>query len=112
MVQRMEGVTASFVKELLRRSVLEALTDTRGPLQVVTGVHVQRALDDLMDSTQSVTRAMLGVPGDQSGPPAGPGLGARRGAGGHGGWFAYGAEPGLMSEAYTSSAAVHWDGQP
>ena len=69
-VERTAGVTASFVKELLRRAVLEALTGTPGPLQVVTGEHVARALDDLLDSTQSVTRALLGVPGDQSGPPA------------------------------------------
>lgn len=111
-VQQMEGVTASFVKELLRRSVLEALTDRPGPLEVVTGVHVQRALDDLLDSTQSVTRALLGVPGDQSGPPGGPPPGGGRGAGGHGGWFAYGAAPGVMPEAYTSSAELHWDDRP
>jgi ATP-dependent 26S proteasome regulatory subunit len=69
-VERMAGVTASFVKELLRRAVLEALTETAGDLQVVTAEHLQRALDDLLDSSQSVTRALLGVPADQSGPPA------------------------------------------
>ncbi|MDQ3612285.1 MAG: AAA family ATPase [Actinomycetota bacterium] len=111
-VQQMEGVTASFVKELLRRSVLEALRDRPGCLQVVAGEHVQRALDDLLDSTQSVTRALLGVPGDQSGPPASPPFGAGRGAGGHGGWFAYAAEPGIMPEAYTSSMETHWEDQP
>jgi hypothetical protein len=111
-VERMEGVTASFVKELLRRSVLEALTETPGPLQLVTGAHVTRALDDLLDSTQSVTRALLGVPGDQSGPPASPPFGGGRGAHGHGGWFAYAAEPGVMPQAYTSSFEVDWDEQP
>ena len=104
-VERTEGVTASFVKELLRRSVLEALTETPGPLQVVTGAHVSRALDDLLDSTQSVTRALLGVPGDQSGPPASPPMGGGRGAGGHGGWFAYEGEPGLMPMAFGPETA-------
>jgi cell division protease FtsH len=113
-VERMEGVTASFVKELLRRSVLEALTETGAPLQVVTGLHVGRALDDLLDSTQSVTRALLGVPADQSAPPAGVPLGGGRGAHGHGGWFAYSAEHGAMPAAYRDSGyvsglEVSWD---
>ena len=91
-VERTEGVTASFIKELLRRAVLESLTETPGSLTSVTGDHLSRALDDLLDSTQSVTRALLGVPSDQSGPvmgaPIGPGPGVMpfdRGFGGHGG---------------------------
>jgi DNA polymerase III delta prime subunit len=59
-VERTEGVTASFLKELLRRSVLEALTED-GTLTTVTGAHVSRALDDLLDSAQAVTRTLLGV---------------------------------------------------
>jgi hypothetical protein len=108
-VERMDGVTASFVKELLRRSVLEALTETPGALQVVTGAHVTRALDDLLDSTQSVTRALLGVPGDQSGPPVSPPFGGGRGAHGHGGWFAFEASHEPMPQAYTSSLEIAWD---
>jgi hypothetical protein len=86
-VERTDGVTASFIKELLRRAVLEALTDQPGPLREVTGAHLSRALDDLLDSTQSVTRALLGVPADQSGPPLEPVRG------GHGGvaWITDGA---------------------
>jgi hypothetical protein len=76
-VERTEGVTASFVKELLRRAVLEALEDSDGRSARVEGVHLERALDDLLDSSQSVTRALLGVPGDQSAPPASPGVGGR-----------------------------------
>ena len=95
-VQRTEGVTASFVKELLRRAVLESLTEQEGPLERVTGAHVARALDDLLDSAQSVTRALLGVPADQSGPvalqPAG------RASGGHLGWFP--GRPGMVSELH------------
>jgi len=68
-VERMEGVTASFVEELLRRAVLEALEEAPGDLREVTGEHLRRALDDLLDSTQSVTRALLGVPADQGAHP-------------------------------------------
>lgn len=101
-VERTEGVTASFVKELLRRAVLESLTERPGALGEVTAQHVDRALDDLLDSTQSVTRALLGVPGDQSGPPQAVG---GRGAGGHGGvgWM---AGPGV---AYGSAVEFGWD---
>jgi hypothetical protein len=63
-VERTAGVTASFVKELLRRAVLEALAEGDGRLTEVTGSHLHRALDDLLDSTQRVTRSLLGVPGD------------------------------------------------
>ncbi len=59
-VERTGGVTASFLKELLRRAVLEALHE-QDPLREVTGAHVSRALDDLLDSTQQVTRSLLGV---------------------------------------------------
>ena len=82
-VERTDGVTASFLKELVRRAVLESLTDRPGALQQVTGEHLSQALDDLLDSTQTVTRALLGVPGDQSGPPMSAPI--DRGHGGHGG---------------------------
>lgn len=72
-VARTEGVTASFVKELVRRSVLESLSGDPGapgaPTAVV-GEHVARALDDLLDSRQGVTRALLGVPGTTGAPGA------------------------------------------
>jgi hypothetical protein len=34
------------------------------PLTEVTGAHMLRALDDLLDSSQRVTRALPGVPAD------------------------------------------------
>jgi hypothetical protein len=68
-VERSDGVTASFLKELLRRAVLEALRDD-GTLSTVTGRHVTRALDDLLDSAQSVTRTLLGVGVDPATLPA------------------------------------------
>lgn len=70
-VERTEGVTASFIKELLRRAVLESLLD-RAPLESVTAAHTERALDDLLDSSQQVTRSLLGVGNDpESLPPGG-----------------------------------------
>lgn len=69
-VERTTGVTASFIKELVRRAVLEALESDGSPLRHVRGVHLARALDDLLDSSQSVTRALLGVPADQHVEPA------------------------------------------
>lgn len=61
-VERTEGTTASFLKELIRRAVLESLRETT-PLTTVTGAHLAAALDDLLDSAQEVTRALLGVGG-------------------------------------------------
>jgi SpoVK/Ycf46/Vps4 family AAA+-type ATPase len=73
-VARTEGVTASFVKELVRRAVLESLTAGRPPGEPLDRVAVARALDDLLDSGQRVTRALLGVSdGDGSAAAAGPG---------------------------------------
>jgi hypothetical protein len=68
-VERSDGVTASFLKELLRRAVLEALRED-DVLTSVNGQHVSRALDDLLDSTQSVTRTLLGVGVDPETLPA------------------------------------------
>jgi hypothetical protein len=69
-VERTEGVTASFLKELIRRAVLEALHDDPA-LAAVTGAHLARALDDLLDSAQGVTRTLLGVGVDPTTLPAG-----------------------------------------
>jgi ATP-dependent 26S proteasome regulatory subunit len=87
-VERTEGVTASFLKDLLRRAVLEALHDH--PLTAVTRQHIVRALDDLLDSTQSVTRTLLGVGVDPETPPVGGPEPAPVGAG----WVAYSGHPG------------------
>lgn len=69
-VERTDGTTASFLKELIRRSVLEALHDDPA-LTAVTGAHLTRALDDLLDSAQAVTRTLLGVGTDPATLPAG-----------------------------------------
>jgi ATPase family associated with various cellular activities (AAA) len=72
-VERTDGTTASFIKELIRRSVLEALQDDPA-LAAVTGAHLSRALDDLLDASQAVTRTLLGVGVDPADLPAGGAL--------------------------------------
>jgi SpoVK/Ycf46/Vps4 family AAA+-type ATPase len=74
-VTRTEGVTASFLKELLRRATLEALSDDPA-LTTVTAEHVGRALDDLLDGGQQLTRSLLGVGNDPESLPPGGGAGA------------------------------------
>lgn len=69
-VERTDGTTASFLRELIRRSVLESLHDDPA-LTAVTGAHLTRALDDLLDSAQAVTRTLLGVGVDPATLPAG-----------------------------------------
>ena len=69
-IERTDGTTASFIKELIRRSVLEALHDDPA-LTAVTGAHLARALDDLLDAAQAVTRTLLGVGVDPADLPAG-----------------------------------------
>jgi hypothetical protein len=72
-VERTDGTTASFLKELIRRSVLESLHDDPA-LSAVTGAHLARALDDLLDAAQAVTRTLLGVGVDPADLPAGGAL--------------------------------------
>ncbi len=86
-VARTEGVTASFLKELLRRAVLESLFE-HTPLLAVEAHHMARALDDLLDSTQQVTRSLLGVGNDAETLPPGGGLGSLP-PDQVGGWTAY-----------------------
>ena len=83
-VERTEGTTASFLKELIRRAVLESLHDDPA-LTAVTGAHLARALDDLLDAAQAVTRTLHGVGVDPAGLPPG---GALPGPG-RAGWMAY-----------------------
>jgi hypothetical protein len=74
-VERTDGVTASFLKELLRRATLESLLENASAA-VVTAAHTSRALDDLLDSGQQLTRSLLGVGNDPEALPPGGGLGS------------------------------------
>ena len=84
-VERTEGTTASFLKELIRRAVLESLHDDPA-LTAVTGAHLARALDDLLDAAQAVTRTLHGVGVDPADLPPGGALSAGPG---RAGWMAY-----------------------
>ena len=74
-IERTDGVTASFLKELLRRAILESVFDG-GTKKTVTSAHMSRALDDLLDSSQELTRSLLGVGNDPDQLPAGGGVGS------------------------------------
>ena len=64
-IARTEGVTASFLKELLRRAALRAAgAEVAGgggaPLRV-TDEHLNAALDELLDTRNELTRLLLGA---------------------------------------------------
>ncbi|MBB2894220.1 AAA family ATPase [Flexivirga oryzae] len=92
-VDRTDGVTASFLKELIRRAVLAAAEEGRADRVSAHDIHT--ALDDLLDQSQSVTRSLLGLgdheaddTDDEDGAPVeGPTPGVAPGA--SYGWFAY-----------------------
>jgi len=63
-VARTEGVTASFIKEMVRRAVLnaaESQTGGDGERLRLTADHLQAALDDLLDHSTPVLRSSLGA---------------------------------------------------
>jgi hypothetical protein len=92
-VERTKGVTASFVKELLRRAMLEALEESPSD-PIVTAAHTGRALDDLLDAGQQLTRSLLGVGTDPETLAAG-GVAAPLPPHARPGWTGYG--PGVSS---------------
>lgn len=74
-LERTEGVTASFLKELMRRSaLLAAARDTvgDGPLSV-SAADLDAALDELLDTRNTMTRVLLGA-GDNASPTERVGL--------------------------------------
>lgn len=72
-VEGTEGVTASFIKELVRRSVLNALRENR--TSVLEDRHVATALSEMTEARQQLTRVLLGAGAEEEGPPR-----ARQGA--------------------------------
>jgi hypothetical protein len=99
-VARTDGTTASFIKELCRRAVLEAAeargADDSGPLRL-TSDHLEAALADLLEHSPPVLRSSLGanphlaaegVPSEPSHHPA-PGT--------VGGWVAFAPSDTLVS---------------
>jgi hypothetical protein len=69
-ISRTEGVTASFIKELLRRAALVAAEEDDGAADgadapiTVKDAHLSAALDQLLDTRSRLTQALLG-----GGPP-------------------------------------------
>jgi hypothetical protein len=65
-IARTEGVTASFVKELLRKAALVALEDGR---EHVTDADAAAALDELLSESAALTRILLGSGGEEQPRP-------------------------------------------
>jgi ATP-dependent 26S proteasome regulatory subunit len=73
-IGRTDGVTASFLKELLRRAALIAAdADDGGTRLSVSAAHLDEALDELMDTRNAMTRTLLGGRRPDERSAAGPG---------------------------------------
>jgi AAA+ superfamily predicted ATPase len=69
-IGRTDQVTASFLKELLRRAALIAAdSSSAGPLRV-TAAQLDTALDELLDTRNAMTRVLLGGRQRSADPPA------------------------------------------
>ena len=70
-VTRTEGVSAAFIKEMLRRASLIAAMSTDPAAEtglIVTSDHVDQALAEMLDASDSLTRSLLGAePSTESG---------------------------------------------
>ena len=67
LIERTEGVTAAFLKELLRKAALLSCEEDEageGPIRVIDA-HLATALDQLLDNRNQLTRVLLG--GEQPG---------------------------------------------
>ena len=67
LVERTEGLSGAFVKELMRQASLRAGLDDRAP---ATAADVRDALDELLDDRSALTRRLLGRPADGAAPGA------------------------------------------
>jgi ATP-dependent 26S proteasome regulatory subunit len=59
-IERTDKVTASFLKELLRRAALIAADENTGGALEVTADQLDAALDELLDTRNAMTRVLLG----------------------------------------------------
>lgn len=73
-----EGVTASFVKEMIRRTVLASLRAGERP-PVLRDAHFTEVLAEMTGERQALTRTLLGVDAGQEEPPASLGPAVRPG---------------------------------
>jgi len=71
-VQRTVGVTASFMKELMRKAALMSALEGEGDgAPTVTDRHMNAALDELLADEGEMTRALLGAVQEGTQPRAG-----------------------------------------
>ena len=70
-IESTEGVTASFLKELLRRAALICAETTTDPELAVSADHLDTALAELLDTRNAMTRVLLGGGRGPGSPPAG-----------------------------------------
>jgi cell division protease FtsH len=71
-VTRTEGVTASFIKELVRKAALTAALEEEGTGRLsVTDAHIRASLDALLAENATLTRALLGLRDGSSVPDQG-----------------------------------------
>jgi ATP-dependent 26S proteasome regulatory subunit len=72
LVQRSEGVSGAFIKELIRQAWLRAALEDREP---PTGQDLTRVLDELLEERSTLTRRLLGqADGDAAGGHAFPAM--------------------------------------
>jgi hypothetical protein len=69
-LDRTEGVTASFVKELLRRAAVVAAERAPGDGVRVSADDLDAALDELLDTRHRMTRRALGLDDGEGGQAA------------------------------------------
>ena len=61
-VVRTDGVSAAFIRELVRRALLDVISDVdAGATPVLSAGDLTLALDDLLDRSAPLTRAILGA---------------------------------------------------
>jgi ATP-dependent 26S proteasome regulatory subunit len=68
-IRRTAGVTASFIKELMRKAALVSAQGSDGTATIVVDdTHMAEALDELLSERSALTRALLGGAGSDAAP--------------------------------------------
>jgi hypothetical protein len=68
LIDRTEGVSPAFIKELLRKAAMVAAGEGTQEQLIVTDAHVNAALDELLAETGALTRLLLGGATDRPPP--------------------------------------------
>jgi hypothetical protein len=68
LVERSQGVSGAFIKELMRQATLEATINGTQP----AAADALKILDGLLEDREALTRRLLGQPPDGAGPPTSP----------------------------------------